>query len=99
MTKKRLKELQIENEKLREALINCLMPLHCIGNYSSRVTMRNMIANQAKEALKQAKSALEFDSLDMALLTDTEEEEWEKIEFDLDAWLGSKDNEDEDDDD
>jgi len=91
-----IKALTKENEKLREALINSLMPLHLMSQYYGRPSLKAEMISQAKDALKQAKTALNFDAEDMGIMTDTADEEWEGALFEIDAFLETKDDEDDD---
>lgn len=95
MLKKTIKKLERENEKLRSALVECLMPLHLVSKHLNRPGMINQIRHQAKESLVAAQAALNFDAEDMAVVTDTEEDIWNDIEEFLATHL--KENDDEED--
>lgn len=83
MSNKRIKQLEDENQKLREALTNALMPLFLMTQYYGRRSLKAEMMDQAKTCLKQAKLALEYQAVDMAIITDTEEEEWKSVLEDL----------------
>jgi fumarate hydratase class II len=93
MNSKIVKKLQKENEKLREALTNSLMPLHLAAHHYGSKSLRHEAIDLAKKALKEVKSALEYDASDMAFFTESDEEDWEEWDMDVvDAWLGTKDD-------
>jgi hypothetical protein len=81
------KRLEKENEKLRDALVDSLMPLYIMSKYYGRASLKVEAIQQAKDALRKAKIALEFDADDMAAYTDTEEEEWIEMSKEIEDWI------------
>lgn len=98
VSKKRIKALEKENEKLREALIDALMPLYTTVTYYGRASLKNETICSARDALRKARTALEWDSWSMSEMTGTDEDEWDEPEWsELDAWIASKEDKDDDD--
>ena len=96
------KFLEQQNQKLRGALVEALMPLHLMAKYYGRPSLKQEMIAQAAIALKKAKVALDFDSEDMYYMTDSEtEKEWDDVEdsADIAAWIASLEGDDDDDDD